>query len=42
VLASLCTEKKVSPRAVRHTPALLAELQRRLIAEDVALAWKRA
>jgi hypothetical protein len=42
VLASLCTEKKVSPRAVRHTPGLLAELQRRLVAEGVTLAWKPA
>jgi hypothetical protein len=42
VLASLCTEKKVSPRAVRHTPGLLAELQRRLVVEGVTLAWKPA
>ena len=42
VLASLCMEKKVSPRAVRHTPGLLAELQRRLVVEGVTLAWKPA
>ena len=40
LLAALCREKKELPRAVRHTPALLAELQRRLAAEEVPLAWK--
>lgn len=39
VLAALCTQKKTSPRAVRHTPPLLAEMQRRLVADGVLLAW---
>jgi hypothetical protein len=39
VLAALCTQKKTSPRAVRHTPTLLAEVQRRLVADGIPLAW---
>ena len=40
VLAAFCREKTVLPRAVRQMPALLAEFQRRLVAQDVALGWK--
>jgi hypothetical protein len=39
VLAALCIQKQTSPRAVRHTPTLLAELQRRLAADGIPLGW---
>jgi hypothetical protein len=40
VLAAFCAEKRVAPRAVRNTPQLLAEFQRRLVAQDVPLDWR--
>ena len=39
LLAAFCAAKKEPPRAVRNRPALLAEFQQRLTAEDIPLAW---
>ncbi|HEV7791745.1 MAG TPA: FAD-dependent oxidoreductase [Pseudonocardia sp.] len=39
VLADFCLARKVTPRAVRNTPALLAEFQNRLAADGVELRW---
>ncbi|MEV8506431.1 FAD-dependent oxidoreductase [Actinoplanes sp. NPDC051475] len=39
VLADFCLARAVSPRAVRHTPALLADFQDRLTADGVELRW---
>ena len=38
-LVALCADRRESPRAVRHRPVLLAELQRRLTQQGVRLAW---
>jgi hypothetical protein len=38
-LIALCAARQESPRAVRAKPALLAELQSRLAAQGVPLAW---
>ena len=38
-LAVFCRAKKTSPRAVRATPALLAEFQSALTAQGIPLAW---
>ncbi len=39
-LAAFCRTKKVTPRAVRATAALLADFQRKLTAGGVPLAWE--
>jgi hypothetical protein len=39
VLAAFCLTRDVSPRAVRNTPALLADFQVRLAADGVELRW---
>jgi hypothetical protein len=39
VLADFCLGRKVTPRAVRNSPALLAEFQNRLAADGVELRW---
>jgi hypothetical protein len=39
VLAAFAGERKTPIRAVRHTPALLAAYQQRLVADGVPLAW---
>jgi len=39
VLAAFCLERHLSPRAVRHRPALLHELQSLLLSEGVELTW---
>jgi hypothetical protein len=41
LLAAFCAEKKAPARAVRNRPALLAEFQQRLTAQEVPLAWPR-
>jgi hypothetical protein len=38
-LAALCLDRRTSPRAVRNTPVLLAELQRTLVSMGVQLHW---
>lgn len=38
-LAAFCASRKVAPRAVRHTPALLADFQRSLVSQGVRLEW---
>ncbi|MEV6631186.1 FAD-dependent oxidoreductase [Actinoplanes sp. NPDC051470] len=38
-LAAFCLDRAVTPRAVRNTPALLADFQERLTAEGVELRW---
>ncbi|MFI5690700.1 FAD-dependent oxidoreductase [Kribbella sp. NPDC051586] len=38
-LAAFCLDRSTTPRAVRNTPALLAEYQSRLVAEGVELSW---
>jgi hypothetical protein len=38
-LAAFCLTRAVSPRAVRNTPALLADFQDRLAADGVELRW---
>ncbi len=38
-LAAFCAAGKHAPRAVRHTPALLADFQARLVAAGIRLAW---
>ncbi len=38
-LAAFCATKKTSPRAVRHTPGLLADFQSALTAQGVLLHW---
>ena len=38
-LAAFCLDRARSPRAVRHTPALLADFQDRLTADGVELRW---
>ena len=40
-LAVFCGAKKTSPRAVRATPALLAEFQSALTAQGIPLAWPK-
>lgn len=40
-LAAFCRAKKILPRAVRATPALLAEFQKQLTAQGVPLAWPK-
>jgi hypothetical protein len=40
-LAAFCLDKKVSPRAVRNTPARLKEFQTALTAQGVEIAWPR-
>jgi hypothetical protein len=39
VLADFCLTRAVTPRAVRNTPALLADFQERLAADGVELRW---
>jgi hypothetical protein len=39
LLAAFCLDRATTPRAVRNTPALLAEFQSRLIAQGVELSW---
>jgi hypothetical protein len=39
VLADFCLGRKVTPRAVRNSPALLAEFQNRLAVDGVELRW---
>lgn len=41
-LAVFCAARKTSPRAVRNTPALLADFQKALAADGVPLAWPKA
>jgi hypothetical protein len=38
-LAAFCLDRRTSPRAVRDTPVLLAELQRTLVSMGVQLHW---
>jgi hypothetical protein len=38
-LAAFCLDRDCTPRAVRHTPALLADFQERLTSEGVELRW---
>ena len=38
-LAAFCLDRGRTPRAVRHTPALLADFQERLTADGVELRW---
>ena len=38
-LAAFCLDRGATPRAVRNTPALLAEYQSRLVADGVELSW---
>jgi hypothetical protein len=38
-LAAFCLTRAVTPRAVRNTPALLADFQQRLTADGVELRW---
>jgi hypothetical protein len=38
-LAAFCVTRAVTPRAVRNTPALLADFQQRLTADGVELRW---
>jgi hypothetical protein len=38
-LAAFCLDRGATPRAVRSTPALLAEYQSRLAADGVELSW---
>ncbi|MFE7041146.1 FAD-dependent oxidoreductase [Streptomyces atratus] len=40
-LAAFCLERRVSPRAVRNTPGLLADFQDRLTGDGVELQWPR-
>jgi hypothetical protein len=39
LLADFCLARRVTPRAVRYTPGLLAEFQNRLADEGVELRW---
>lgn len=39
LLAAFCLRRRVRPRAVRNTPALLEEFQRLLISEGIELDW---
>jgi FAD dependent oxidoreductase len=39
LLAAFCLDRATTPRAVRNTPALLAEFQSRLTAQGVELSW---
>jgi hypothetical protein len=39
ILADFCLTHAVTPRAVRNTPALLADFQQRLTADGVELRW---
>lgn len=39
-LAAFCLEKKLKPRQVRNTPALLADFQRELVRRGVELQWR--
>jgi hypothetical protein len=39
LLAAFCLNRSVTPRAVRNTPALLADFQERLAADGVELRW---
>jgi hypothetical protein len=39
ILADFCLTRAVTPRAVRNTPALLADFQQRLAADGVELRW---
>ena len=39
ILADFCLTRAVTPRAVRNTPALLADFQQRLTADGVELRW---
>jgi hypothetical protein len=41
-LAAFCAAKKVRPRAVKGTAALLAEFQKQLVTQGVRLAWPKA
>ena len=38
-LAAFCRDRKASPRAVRNTPALLADFQRALGAQGMPITW---
>jgi FAD-dependent oxidoreductase family protein len=38
-LAAFCLDRGCTPRAVRHTPALLADFQERLTSDGVELSW---
>jgi hypothetical protein len=40
-LAAFCLDRKLSPRAVRNTPARLKEFQAALTAQGVEIAWPR-
>ncbi len=40
-LAAFCLERRVPPRAVRNTPALLRDLQSLLVAHGVELSWPK-
>jgi hypothetical protein len=39
LLAAFCLQRRVRPRAVRNTPALLEEFQRQLTSEGIELNW---
>ena len=40
-LAAFCHARKVRPRAVRNTPALLTEFQAYIVAQGIPLDWPR-
>ena len=40
-LVAFASARRDRPRAVRHTPALLADFQKRLVAQGVELRWPR-
>jgi hypothetical protein len=40
-LAAFCLERKLTPRAVRNTPARLKEFQATLVAQGVEMEWPR-
>lgn len=40
-LAAFCLEKKLEPRQVRNTPALLTDFQRELVRRGVELQWRQ-
>ncbi|MDX6258480.1 MAG: hypothetical protein QOH84_168 [Kribbellaceae bacterium] len=39
LLAAFCLDRRVSPRAVRNSPALLSDFQAVLVAQGVELSW---
>jgi hypothetical protein len=38
-LAAYCLDRRTSPRAVRHSPALLADFQQLLVSMGLQLRW---